>query len=136
METATDESLPPVTVIMPVRNEGNHICRSLDAVLDQDYPADRLEVLVADGMSRDATRDRVRARQAGHPNLRLLDNPRQIVASGLNAALAQARGEIIVRVDGHTVIAADYVRQCVMALARSGAENAGGRMLAQGTTRF
>jgi len=122
------ERLPFVTVVMAVRNEGAFIERSLGAVLAQDYPSDRMEVVVADGRSDDRTRDRVRDMSATHPNLKLIDNPQKIVAPGLNLALRESRGELIVRVDGHTVIAADYVRNCVNALNSTDAENVGGRM--------
>jgi GT2 family glycosyltransferase len=74
--------------------------------------------------------------QATHPNLELVDNPGRIVATGLNAALARARGQVIVRVDGHTIIARDYVSECVAALERSGADNAGGRMDAMSGNQF
>ena len=106
--------IPPlVSVIMPVRNEAAYIERSLGAVFAQDYPPDRLEILVVDGMSNDGTREFVRAAQAAYPNLHLLDNPRGIVPPGLNIGINQAKGDIIVRVDGHCEIAPDYVRRCV-----------------------
>ena len=122
------ENLPFVSILMPIRNEADFITRSLGPVLEQNYPADRLEIIVADGMSTDGTREIVKSQQTLHPNLRLIDNPGKIVPTGLNAALAQARGDIIVRVDGHTIIAPDYVRECVAELQRSGADNVGGRM--------
>jgi glycosyltransferase involved in cell wall biosynthesis len=124
------EHWPHVTVIMPIRNEGRFIVRSLGAVLAQDYPPDRLEVLVADGMSRDGTREAVGRLAAQKPRVKVtvVDNPGRIVPTGFNAALARAQGEIIVRVDGHTIVAPDYVRRCVEALAETGAENVGGRM--------
>lgn len=98
---------------MPVRNEAAYIARSLGAVLAQDYPADRLEILVVDGMSDDGTREAVLAQAAADPRVRLLDNPAGIVPPGLNVGIGQARGEIVVRVDGHCEIAPDYVRHCV-----------------------
>jgi glycosyltransferase involved in cell wall biosynthesis len=104
---------PLVSVIMPVRNETAYIERSLGTVLAQDYPADRLEILVVDGMSRDGTREAVLTHAAADPRVRLLDNPAGIVPPGLNIGIAQARGEIVVRVDGHCEIAPDYVRRCV-----------------------
>ena len=107
------EPLPLVSVIMPVRNEAAYIERSLGAVLDQDYPADRMEILVVDGLSDDGTREWVLARAAADARIRLLDNPARIVPPGLNLGIRQARGEIVVRVDGHCEIAPDYVRQCV-----------------------
>jgi len=121
---------------MPIRNEADFIARSLGAVLAQDYPADRLEVLIADGMSTDGTRAIIAAMAADHPRIpvTVIDNPGRIVPTGFNAALARARGDVIVRVDGHTVVAPDYVRECVAALERSGADNVGGRMTAVSTS--
>ena len=127
-----------VTVIMPIRNEAGFIERSLGAVLTQDYPPDQLEVLVADGMSTDATRDVVAQLARSHPTVRVtvVDNPEKIVPTGINRALVTAKGDVIVRVDGHTIIAIDYVRQCVTALQRTGADNVGGRMVAVSEGRF
>jgi len=121
---------PSVTVIMPIRNEGPFIERSLDAVLAQDYPAELVQVLVADGRSTDNTRDVVRDKALAHPERRieLVDNPGGIVPTGFNAALASADGKVIVRVDGHMIVEPDYVSECVAALARSGADCVGGRM--------
>jgi glycosyltransferase involved in cell wall biosynthesis len=120
--------LPLVTVILPIRNEARRIRDCLRAVLAQDYPADRWEALIVDGCSTDGTRAIVAELAAGDGRLRLLDNPAGIAPTAMNVGVAAARGEIIVRVDGHTVIAPDYVRQCVAALERTGAVNAGGPM--------
>ena len=112
--------LPRVTVVMPVKDEERYIERSLGAVLAQDYPADLMEVLVADGRSTDRTRELVERLGRGR-DVRLIDNPRGIVAPGLNAAVVEARGEIVVRVDGHCEIRPDHVRKAVEHLtARSG----------------
>jgi GT2 family glycosyltransferase len=131
-------ALPFVTVIMPIRNEAAFIERSLGAVLAQDYPHARLEVLIVDGMSTDQTRKTIRctAMRCSDVRVVILDNPKQIVATGFNIALAKAQGEVIIRVDGHTIIAPDYVRQCVTVLARSGADNVGGRMRAVSDNGF
>ncbi|HJV09228.1 MAG TPA: glycosyltransferase family 2 protein [Acidimicrobiales bacterium] len=114
---------PTVTVAIPVLNEQAHIDACLDAVAAQTY-AGIVEVLVVDGGSADATRELV----AGRPGVRLLDNPRRIQAAALNIALAEAKGDVFVRVDGHCVIAADYVERCVEALALTGAAMVGGAM--------
>ena len=125
-----------ISLLMPIRNEEAHIRQTLEAVLHQDYPQDQMEVLIADGMSTDSTRRIVQEYQQKHPNLRLIDNPGRIVPTGINAALRQAKGEVIIRVDGHTLIAPDYVSSCVGALQTSGAENVGGRMDAVGEGAF
>jgi glycosyltransferase involved in cell wall biosynthesis len=131
-ETGDD---PFVTVIMPIRNEARFMERSLGAVLAQDYPADRYEVLIADGMSTDGTRETVLA-VAGDRNVTILDNPGKIAPTALNVGIGRASGEIIVRVDGHTEIASDYIRKSVDALERTGAECVGGRMEPVGLTSF
>ena len=129
---------PFVTVVLPVRNEGAFIARSLGAVLAQDYDPRRMEVIVADGMSRDDTRAIVRECAGAAPDATvvIVDNPDGIVPTGMNAALARARGDVVVRVDGHTVVEPDYVRACVEALRKTGADNAGGRMTAVGSSPF
>jgi glycosyltransferase involved in cell wall biosynthesis len=117
---------PFVSVIMPVRNEAAFIERSVGSVASQDYPNDRMEILIADGMSDDATREIVSSLQQRHPNVKLIDNPGKIVAGGLNAALRHAKGEIIVRIDGHCEVAPDYVRQCVWHLLHTQVDAVGG----------
>lgn len=132
------EALPFVSVIMPIRNEADFIERSLEAVLTQDYPRDCFEVLIADGMSTDQTRAIVQATAARHSDIsvQIIGNPRQVVPTGFNEALAHAKGDIIIRVDGHTIIEPNYIRECAAALARSGADNVGGKMEANGTSAF
>jgi glycosyltransferase involved in cell wall biosynthesis len=125
---------PPVTIVMPVLNEADFIQQSLAAVLAQDYPADRLEILVIDGGSTDNTRQIAQELLARHPYGRLLDNPKQIQAAGLNVGILAARSDIIVRVDGHTLIEPDYVSTCVRYLQAGIADYVGGRMRPVGTT--
>jgi succinoglycan biosynthesis protein ExoA len=126
---------PFVSVIMPVRNEAAFIERSVSSVASQDYPHDCLEILIADGMSEDATREIISSLQRRHPNVNVIDNPGKIVAAGLNAALRQAKGEIIVRVDGHCEVAPDYVRQCVRHLLHDDVQAVGGPVKTIGESR-
>lgn len=133
MTASAVSSLPPVSILLPVRNEAAFIARSLGAVLAQDYPADRLEILVADGESDDGTPELIRSLPGGE-RVRIIANPARIQAAGLNLLIGEAHGDVLVRVDGHTIIAPDYVRACVDALRESGAWNVGGPMLPEGTT--
>jgi len=119
---------------MPVRNDAGFIERSLRAVLAQDYAQDRMEVIIADGRSEDGTREIIGAVSNGRPNVRLIDNPGKIVSTGLNAALRLAKGEIIVRVDGHCEIASDYVRRCVEHLTLDEIDCVGGPLQTLGDT--
>jgi succinoglycan biosynthesis protein ExoA len=129
--------LPYVTVVMPTRNEARSIATSLAAVLSQDYPSDRLEVIVADGMSDDRTREVidtvVEAAGREAAPVTVIDNPGRIVATGLNAAISKAKGDVIVRVDGHCEVQPDHVTACVRLLEETGADNVGGITVARGT---
>ena len=93
------ESLPTVSIVMPIRNESKHIRATLETVLDQDYPSDRMEIIIADGLSEDGTREIVEDIAKHHSNLRLLDNLKGIVSPGLNIAIRNAKGDYILRVD-------------------------------------
>jgi glycosyltransferase involved in cell wall biosynthesis len=120
--------LPFVSVVIPMRNEGAQFAQCLDAVLAQDYPADRLEVVVVDGGSDDESVAVIRDYSARNARMLVLQNPRRIVPTAMNIAIRAARGAIITRVDGHTRIASDYVRTGVEILQRTGADNVGGPM--------
>jgi len=88
-----------------------------------------LEVLVADAMSDDGTRETLDRYRQTDPRLRTIDNPDKLVSAGLNRAIREANGEIIVRMDVHTEYAPDYIRSCLEELNRTGAENVGGPAL-------
>ena len=131
----TDPSVfPMVTIVMPVRNERAYISQSLNAVLNQDYPADRIEIIVVDGMSTDGTSEFVRSLQAAHPNIRFIDNPRGIAPTALNLAIDASRGAIIVRVDGHCEIAREHVSGCVRLLNDPDVDGVGGPLETIGET--
>ena len=117
-----------VTVVMPVFNEDRFIARSLGSVVNQAYPADRLEVLVVDGLSSDGTPNIATEIAADHPNVRVIDNPARIVSTGLNLALRQSRGDVIVRIDGHSEVPQDYIARCVNGLSSNGASCVGGAL--------
>jgi glycosyltransferase involved in cell wall biosynthesis len=129
--------LPPdplVTVMMPVRDEAAHIAAALQSVIDQDHPSDRLEIVVSDGCSTDATREIVaeHAARQGAPAIRLIDNPRRYRASALNEAIRVARGDLLVPVDGHSAIPPDFVRRLVEVSRQTGAACVGGRVITIG----
>lgn len=132
------ESFPFVSIVMPIRNESVCILAALESLAAQDYPVDQFEIVIADGISTDGTRELVSGFQAAHPTLQfqLIDNPQKIVPTGINLAIRASKGELILRADGHTTFPEDYVRQCVMTLKSMNCENVGGRMLAVGDTDF
>ncbi len=125
---------PTISVIMPIRNEVAFIERSLGSVLGQ-RDVSPPQVVVVDGHSDDGTPDRVRelAIENGS-DVVVLDNQASIVPISMNLGLAVANGDVIVRVDGHCVLAPDYLRSCLDSLRATGAECAGGPMETIGET--
>jgi succinoglycan biosynthesis protein ExoA len=122
-----------ISIIVPCRNERQHIGEFLDSLLNQSFDRDwKVEVLVADGLSDDGTREILASYMEKAPSVQMIDNPGRIVSTGLNAAIASSTGDIIIRMDAHTVYARDYIRQCVNVLQESGADNVGGPWIARG----
>jgi succinoglycan biosynthesis protein ExoA len=125
---------PSVTVLLPVLNEAATIDACLESLADQDYPG-RVEIVIADGGSTDGTLDLVE-RWRDRLVIQVIDNPRRKQAHGLNMAAEAANGDILVRADGHTIYARDYLSRSVDALTSSNAVAVGGRLAPEGTTPF
>lgn len=102
--------------MLPIRNEAAFIEENLLRILRQDYPQDRFEIIVADGMSNDGTREILDRFVSETDRVTVIDNREQIVPTGLNAAIRRAKGEIIIRIDGHVVVADDFIKESVRAL--------------------
>jgi glycosyltransferase involved in cell wall biosynthesis len=117
-----------VSVIIPCFNEEATIRLLLDAVGNQTYPCSNLEVIIADGMSTDRTRETVDqfCRECSGINIRIVDNPSRIIPAGLNRAIEVSSGEYIVRLDAHSIPAPDYIEKCVQDIDRGVGENVGG----------
>ncbi len=126
MDVPNGDKLPFVSIIIPCRNEKAFIAGCLDSLLATTYPIERLEIIVADGVSDDGTVEILDRYAASHANIRVLNNPRRITPAGLNVAILAARGDVIVRIDAHSVYPTSYVLQLVGWLQRSGADNVGG----------
>ncbi len=120
-----------VTIIIPCLNEGKTIFRVLQAIKDQDYPEDKMDIVIADGLSEDDTRQRIEEFRAANPSLpvTVVDNTKREIPAGLNLAIHAARGEVIVRMDGHSLPQTDYVSRCVENLKAGKGDNVGGRWI-------
>jgi len=125
-----------VSVIVPCRNEIGSIDVFMRAVFGQSSLPCDFEVIIADGMSTDGTRDRLAEWSAREPRIRLIDNPEHIVPTALNRAIRASRGEVIIRLDAHSEYAEDYLFECVRVLLTSGADNVGGPMRTRAVTPF
>lgn len=98
-----------VSIVIPIYNEAGYIEACLNSILANDPPGVELDIVVVDGMSTDGTREIVRRVGETHPNVRLLDNPMKTVPYAMNTGIEAARGDVVIRVDGHAEIAPDFV---------------------------
>ena len=125
----------PVSVVMPVLNEADHLEAAVSAVLAQQWPAG-MEVVLAVGPSSDGTEQVADELATRDSRVVVVPNPSGRTADALNAAIAATRHPVIVRVDAHTELPAGYIATAVNTLARTGADNVGGIMWPQGRTPF
>jgi glycosyltransferase involved in cell wall biosynthesis len=119
---------PSVSIIVPCYNEEKTIRHLLEAVFAQTYPRALMELIIADGWSMDRTREVIAAFQKEHPDfaVRVVDNSAQTIPSGLNQAIRESKGEIIVRLDAHSMPIPEYVERCVAAHQSGKGDNIGG----------
>ena len=110
------QDFPFVTIIMPIRNEADFIERAIRSVLDNDYPAGKMEILVVDGMSDDGTREIVGELAKADNRIKILDNPKGITPAAMNIGIKAAQGDVFVRVDGHVEIPTDFISKSVRCL--------------------
>jgi glycosyltransferase involved in cell wall biosynthesis len=119
---------PTVSIIVPCYNEQATIRPLLDSIREQSYPLELLEVVISDGLSTDGTRASIASFQSEHPELlvRVVDNKARTIPSGLNRAIESARGEMLVRLDAHSMPQREYVQRCVQLLEEGRGANVGG----------
>lgn len=114
-----------LTVICPIYNEEKYIAKCIESIMQQDYPKDKLEVLFVDGMSKDRTREIINSYLPKCPYIRVLDNPMKIVPYAMNKGISEAKGDVIIRIDAHTLYERNYFSALVKKLFELGADNVG-----------
>jgi succinoglycan biosynthesis protein ExoA len=123
--------LPYVSIVVPTYNEERYIEQCLCSILAQDYQG-CWEVIIVDGESTDRTVAIVASLRERRPSaVRLLDNPQRIIPAALNRGIRAARGEVIVRLDGHTFVEPGYLTSAVANLQNTDAGCIGPRMVMQ-----
>jgi len=114
-----------LTIILPIRNEREYISSALDSILNQ-TKLDKYEIIISDGCSNDGTLDIVYKYISNNSNIHLIENPSKIVSTGFNLALNEAKGDIIIRMDGHCEITQNYIKKCYNLLKETDADIVGG----------
>lgn len=120
--------LPQVSIIIPCYNEERTIRKLLQAIHDQTYPVEQMEVIIADALSIDKTRERINEFIKEHPDLsiKLVENPQKKIPTAINLAVGEASGEIIVRLDAHSIPDSKYVQLCTEAIQADKGDCVGG----------
>ena len=136
MYTLIENSTPTVSAVIPCRNERDHIESCVRSVLAQEAIAGGFEVIVADGMSSDGTREILAKLAREDGRLKLVDNPARTTALGMNAGIRHARGQFIAIMGAHSEYAADYLRASLEVSGATGADNVGGSMVCRGQNRL
>lgn len=115
-----------VSILLPIRNEEKYIKDCIESILTQDYPSHLIELLIIDGMSDDSTLKFISLYLKKQNNIFLLKNPSKVIPVALNLGISQSKGDIIIRMDGHSVYPSDYVSKCIEFLEKTKADNVGG----------
>ena len=129
-----NDAQPTVSVVVPCRNERKHIEACVSSILAQQSPPGGFEVIVADGMSDDGTREILQGLARRDPRLRVEDNPGRTTPRAMNAGIRAARGSFIAIMGAHNRYATDYLQRSVEVLERTGADNVGGAMICEADT--
>src|SRR5437879_3416903 len=114
------------SVIVPCRNERHYISKSLEALIANDYPKHRFEILVIDGLSDDGTGEVLQKYASQYPFIRVLENPSRVTPIAFNIGIRQARGDMILIMSAHAVVPPDYVSRCIKYSIEYDADNVGG----------
>lgn len=123
------ESYPFVSVIIPCRNEEDFIRNSLESIINNDYPKEKLEIILIDGMSEDYTRDIIKEYLIQYNFIIMIDNIDRITPIALNKGIRQAKGDVIVRMDAHSEYPKQFLSNGIKYLNVTKADVVGGPII-------
>jgi cellulose synthase/poly-beta-1,6-N-acetylglucosamine synthase-like glycosyltransferase len=125
---------PLVSIVIPMLNEIDAIERCIRSIWEQDYPQDRLEIVVVDGLSTDGSREKVQALMQIRDNVRLLDNPTARTPASLNIGARGSRGDVVIILGAHTRLKSDFIRQNIKHMQIMDVACTGGTQINTGVT--
>ena len=117
---------PRVSVIVPARNEYDYIECCLQSILDNEYPRERLEIIVVDGMSSDGTQQLVVGFGSKYDNVKLINNLKKNTPSAMNIGIQESIGDIIIILGAHSWVKEDFIEESVRNLQAKDAVGVGG----------
>ena len=126
------EKFPSIDVIVASKNEENHIGNCLKSVFKQDYPRNKINIIVIDGISSDRTKDIVEGLFCKEINCKILENKKIIQSEAWNLGINNSESDIICILSAHCTIGVDYLKNVVNVLHQTNADLVGGHMIAKG----
>ncbi|BAF70359.1 glycosyltransferase family 2 protein [Nitratiruptor sp. SB155-2] len=120
-----------ISVIIPIYNEEKYIAKCLDSIIEQEYPKDKMEVLLIDGGSSDKTIDIIKEYQKKYQFFKLLHNPKKVVSIAMNIGIKNAKGEYVIRLDAHSFYPRDYFSKLIHWHKKLNADNVGGVVITE-----
>lgn len=115
-----------VSLIIPCRNEKKIIVKCLDSIINQNFPKENFEILLIDGKSQDGTKEILNEYTNRYPNIKVLDNPNMTTPFAMNIGIKESKGDVIMKIDAHTVYDKEYIKNCLWYMQKFGADNVGG----------
>lgn len=105
-----EKCLPLVSVVVPMHNEADFIGNDLKSILQNDYPAELIEILVVDGGSTDGSIEIVQKMAKEHTNITLLGGPGVNCPAAMNIGIENSHGEVVCKVDAHGYVDSNFIR--------------------------
>ncbi len=131
------EALPLITLILPCRNEELFIENCINSILENDYPADKIELLIIDGLSNDKTLDIAKKyiNNDKGVKIKILENPGKFFPIAVNIGIVDSKGEYIFILGAHAVYDRKYFSGCIETAIRTKADNTGGILITDGLNK-
>lgn len=111
------EKYPFVSALLVTRNEQAYIEQAMLSLINQTYPKNKYEIVVVDGESTDNTLQMIASLIKQYKTLdfdiRIINNPKRILAAGWNLGIKDAKGEFVVRIDAHAVASPNFIEKSV-----------------------
>ena len=105
--------LPFVSLIIPTLNEEEYLEQTILSLLSNDYPSNKFELLIVDGLSKDNTVAITQGLAKKFPNIRLMSNSKIYQSAALNIGIKESKGNFIIRADAHAIYDKNYIRSTI-----------------------
>ena len=127
---------PEISIIIPARNEEKFIEKTINSILNNNYPKNKYEILVIDSMSSDKTKEIVKKLQKKHKNIFLFENKKKTTPSAFNIGIKNARGKFIAIISGHAELEKNYLKNCLKCINKSNADCVSGLQYSTSNTKL